>query len=94
MLQHDEFIIFIKETFDEYEKKQKDGHILLTSSVCLKTLVNLYERAILDNDEFIRPIESLTIEEKTKFWDIGKKYYTAQGQAIKAAKSAYILSLL
>lgn len=87
----DQLIIMFVDMFYDLEKKGKDGFILVKLSVPMKILYELYERLIKVD---VPAIETLSIEEKNKYWNMAKKYHTDEKQAIKASKAAYILQLI
>jgi len=88
---NDSFIMFITDMFFQREKDGKDAFLILKSSVALNALWKLYEKLVQVD---VPPIESLSTEEKTKYWNIAKKYYDDKESAIIASKSSYILSLI
>lgn len=78
--------------YDYFTGKKNDGWILIGSSVCVIILSELYNKFVKNNEAV--PIENLLIEEKKLFWGIAMKYYNEKEQQIKAAKAAYVLSLI
>jgi len=68
-----------------------DSYIILCSSVLCETLYNLYCKLIQID---VPPIETLSPEAKTVYWEIAKRYYTDQHKAVVASKAAYILYLI
>jgi len=68
-----------------------DYWCIVNCDIPIKVLNELYDKFMKDG---IPPIENLTPEEKTKYWNVAKKYHTDQVTAIKASKAAYILSLI
>jgi len=88
---NDSFIMFLTDMFFQREKDGKDAFLILKSSVALNALWNLYEKLVQVD---VPPIQSLTTEEKNKYWNIAKKYYEDKNLAIIASKSSYILSLI
>ena len=69
----------------------KDGYLIIKFVVPLSILSGLYERL---KSIDVPPIETLTVEEKKKYWEIAKKYYESEQEAIKASKASYMLSLI
>jgi hypothetical protein len=88
---NDQLIIFLVDLFFKIEKEGKDGFILIKFSVPLGCLWKLYERLISVD---VPPIESIPLEQKEKYWNIAKRFYTDQEQAIRGSKAAYMLSLI
>lgn len=88
---YDNLIILLADIFIKRVDEGKDGYFILKFSVPLSILSSLYER-LKSND--VPPIETLPNEQKEVFWNIGKKFYETEIDAIKASKSAYILSLI
>ena len=88
---NDEFIMALTEMFFKREKDNKDAYLMIKSNVVLNIFYKLYNKLTLLD---VPPIESLTSEEKTKYWDIAKRYYSDKDKAIKASKAAYILTLI
>lgn len=83
--------MFLVDLFFKIEKDGKDGFILIKFSVPVICLSKLYEKLIFVD---VQPIESLTLEEKGKYWNIAKRFYADQEQAIRGSKAAYMLSLI
>jgi hypothetical protein len=78
--------------FNDAEQKQKDsGYYLLGLKVPLQLLFNLYSNFLKDG---ITPIEEIPQEQKQKYFNISKRYYTETKDQIKASKAAYTLDLL
>lgn len=77
--------------FNKRVYEGKDGYLLIKFSVPLNILSGLYERL---SKVDVPKIESLPVEEKTKYWNISKQYYESEVDAIKGSKAAYILSLI
>lgn len=77
--------------FNEIKENGGDCWCIINCAVAVSLLNELYIRFIKDG---ITPIESLTQEEKVKYWGIGKKYYPDQKQAVMGSKAAYVLSLI
>jgi hypothetical protein len=88
---YDNLIILFSDIFNQRVDEGKDGYFIIKFCVPLKVLCSVYER--LKNVD-VPPIESLPVEQKTKYWNIGKKYYESQENAILASKAAYIISLI
>lgn len=84
-------IITLIETFNKLKDVGMDNWCIVNCSVPVKLLNELYDKFMLDG---IPSIENLSTEEKTKYWDIAKKYHEDQETAIKASKAAYVLSLI
>jgi hypothetical protein len=87
----DSIIMFLVDLFFKIENEGRDGFILIKFSVPLGCLWKLYERLKLID---VKPIEDIEKKEKEKYWNIAKRFYTDQEQAIKASKAAYMLSLI
>ena len=87
----EQLIFTIIETHNKLKDVGMDEWCICNCSVPVKVLNELYDKFMKDG---IAPIESLTPEEKTKYWTIAKKYHTEQSMAIKASKAAYIISLI
>lgn len=79
------------EIFYKLQSEGKDSYLMLCSTVLVKVL---YERYLQFLKEDIPPIESLTPELKTKYWNAAKKYYQTEPEAIKASKACYVLDLI
>lgn len=80
--------------FNKFLEEGKDEWIIVKGTVPVKILNELYNKFINQKVEPITPLEHLTIEQKTKYWNISKKYYSDTEQRIRAAKAAYTLSLI
>jgi len=90
----DKLILYYASYFTELNEQNKDGYLLLTSTVAIMLLHELYNKFMKDG---IEPIESLSKEQKEKFWIAAKKYCTEENKnkdRIKASKAAYVLSLI
>lgn len=88
---NDKLIILLADIFNKRVKENKDGFLIIKSSVAVKVLCSLYERLILVD---VPCIESLTKEEKEKYWEIGKQFYELENDAIKASKATYMVALI
>lgn len=84
-------IMFFYELFYELQEKGQNGYMLISLALPLDQLYKLYIKWEVSE---IPPIETLSDEEKTKYWNIAKTFYTDQTTAIKASKSAYVLDLI
>lgn len=87
----DGFIIFLVDMFFQREEKGSDKYLMIKFSLPLNAFYKLY-LSLIQVD--IKPIEVLADEEKTKYWELAKKYYTDKETAIKASKAIYMLSLI
>lgn len=88
---NDSLIILLSDIFFAQQKKGNDPFLIIKFSVPCKALYQLYERLVLID---VPPIESLPVEQKTKYWDIAKKYYETETQAVIASKAVYIIELV
>lgn len=88
---NDKLIILLADIFNKRVEDGKDGFLIIKSSVAVKVLSSLYERLILVD---VPCIQSLTKEEKEKYWDISKQFYDIEADAIKGSKAAYIIALI
>jgi len=77
--------------FIELQEQGKDGYLLLSSTVCVQLLSDLYKNFLKDG---VIPIESITQDKKEKYWQLAKKYWQTELEAIKASKAAYVLALI
>jgi len=87
----DDFFIMLNNIFNNLQKKGTDGYLILKLELPLNQLYKLYTKMEVSE---ITPIEMLNEEEKLKYWNIGKSFYTDKDTAIKASKAAYILNLI
>lgn len=78
-------------TFIEMFQEDKYGYKILCSSIIVNMFYSLYNRLIQVD---VKPIEMLSVDDKNKFWNIAKNYYSDQETAVKASKAAYILCLV
>ena len=83
--------LMLADNFFERQNKGTDEWLSLKLSVPLRLLNELYLKFIRDG---VAPIETLSLEQKQKYWDIALRYYTDKEQRIKAMKAAYTLSLI
>jgi len=87
----DGLIQFLVEMFFNREKDKQDPYLMVKFSIPLNALYKLYINLIQVD---VPPIETLSGEEKTKYWNMAKKYYDDKESAIKASKSIYLLNLI
>jgi len=88
---NDTFIMFLVDMYFKREKDGKDPYLMLKFTVPLNALYKLYNKL---SQVDVPPIESLSSEEKTKYWLIAKRYHEDKSSAILASKASYILNLL
>lgn len=88
---NDSIIMLLVDIFFKRQKDNQDEYLLIKFSVPCKVLINLYEKLILVD---VMPIDSISVIEKQKYWEIAKRYYTTKEDAVKASKAAYILTLI
>ncbi len=84
-------MVIIGKGFNGMMETGQDGYALIRLKCPLYYLLQAYNEMIKSE---IPPIESLSIEEKTKYWEIAKMYYPEKEKAIMASKAAYILSII
>ena len=84
-------IIGLADTHNRLKEIGMDEWCICNCSVPVKILNELYDKFMADG---IAPIESISNEEKMKYWNIGKKYHPDQPSAIRASKAAYVLALI
>jgi len=82
----DQLVIFALKLY------QEKGYDVLYSSVVVNAIYWLYEKLVQLNQ--VPPVEVISTEQKNFFWNIAKKYYTGESQAVKAAKCAYIINII
>lgn len=90
----DKLILYYGNYFTELNEQGKDGYLILSSTVCIMLLHELYNKFIKDG---IEPIEALPKEQKEKFWIAAKKYCKEEDKnkdRFKASKAAYVLKLI
>jgi len=80
--------LLINYYYNYFMDDTKDGYNLLCSSVCLIILNGLYNRFVMDS---IKPIEILDEEQKKRYLEQAKRFYTDKDKRIKAMKAAYTL---
>jgi len=88
---NDTFIMFLVDMYFKREKDGKDPYLMIKFTVPLNALYKLYNKL---SQVDVPPIESLSSEEKTKYWLIAKRYHEDKSSAILASKASYILNLL
>ena len=88
---NESLIMFFVELFNKEKQKSKDGFILLKSGIFISCFLMLYEKLILVD---VMPIDSIPQNEKLKYWNIAKEYYTDKETAVKASKAAYMICLI
>ena len=88
---NESLILFFVELFNKEQSKGHDGFILLKSGIFLSVFIALYEKLILVD---VMPIDSIPQNEKLKYWNIAKEYYTDKETAVKASKAAYMICLI
>lgn len=88
---NDTFIMFLVDMYFKREKDGKDPFLIIKFTVPLNALYKLYNKL---SKVDVPPIESLSTEEKTKYWEIAKRYHEDKSSAILASKASYILNLL
>lgn len=89
----DNVLFFYTENFYKKKDAGDDEWDCLKGKVAISILTSLYFR--FTNEEIpFEKIEELPIEKKLFYWNIAKRYYSTQEDAIKATKAAYILSLI
>lgn len=74
--------------YNYFIDEKNDGFNLLCSSVCLLILNGLYNRFVMDS---IKPIEMLDEEQKKRYWEQAKRFYSDKEKRIEAMKAAYTL---
>ncbi len=84
-------IVIIGKGFLEMIETGQDGYALIRLKAPLYYLLQAYNEMIKSK---IPAIESLSTEEKTKYWEIAKMYYPEKNKAIIASKAAYVLSVI
>lgn len=84
-------MLLLVSIFRSLQNKGFTGYSILKSSVTLKIFSDLYEKL---SKVDVPPITSITEEEKNKYWNIAKEFYTEKEIRIKASKAAYLLNLL
>ncbi len=77
--------------FNDFNEKGSDGFCIIKCAVPCKLLNELYLTFVKDG---IPTIQSLPKEQKTKYWNIAKRFYQTEPEAIKASVAAYVLELL
>jgi len=88
---NDNLILLLSDIFFKMQSEGKDEYLMLKFSVPCNALYKLYNKLVQVD---VPPIESINNDEKSKYWDIAKRYYTDKESAIKGSKAAYILSLI
>lgn len=88
---NESLILFFVELFKKEQEKGHDGFVLLKSGIFISCLWNLYEKLILVD---VMPIDSIPQDEKLKYWNIANLHYADKQTAIKASKTAYLITLL
>ncbi len=88
---YDNLIILFSDIFNKRVDEGSDGYLIVKFSVPLSILCGLYERLSKID---VPTIETLPVDEKERFWNIGKQYYETESEAIKGSKAAYMLSLI
>lgn len=74
--------------YNYFIDEKNDGYLLLCSCVCLQVCNSLYDKFVMDS---IKPIEMLDEEQKQKYWEQAKRFYTDQNKRIQASRTAYVL---
>lgn len=88
---NDSLIILIADIFNKRVNEGKDGFMIIKLAVPLILLSELYERL---SKVDVPPIETLSENEKLKYWNIAKQYYQTEIEAVKGSKAAYMISLI
>lgn len=91
---YDDLILYYATSFNKAIEVGKDPYYLLSSTVLIILLSELYRKFIRDG---IPTLESLPKEQKEKFWIKAKRYCTEENKnkdRIKASQAAYVLTLI
>lgn len=85
------YYAFIGDAFLGLRRQEKDCWIILSSSVAVQLLQELYSTFIKDG---IDPIESLPTSKKTLFFRQSCRFHETKEQRIASSKAAYVLELI